>query len=73
MVDELEAKGLVERRRNPADRRSYALEMTSDGRAALKRARRAIAGVEAEITSGVGADGAEDLRALLRRILGAPK
>ena len=73
MVDELEAKGLVERRRNPADRRSYALEMTAPGRAALKRARGAIAEVEGEIASTLGADGAEDLRSLLRRILGAPK
>jgi DNA-binding MarR family transcriptional regulator len=73
IVDDLEAKGLVERRRNPADRRSYALEMTAAGRAALKRARRAIAKVEEEIVTRLGAHGAEDLRSLLRRILGAPR
>jgi DNA-binding MarR family transcriptional regulator len=28
LVDELEKRGLVERRRNPADRRSYALYLT---------------------------------------------
>src|SRR6516225_1293561 len=28
LVDELEQRGLVERRRNPADRRSYALYLT---------------------------------------------
>src|SRR4051794_14323345 len=70
IVDELEAKGLVERRRNPADRRSYALEMTAAGRAALRRARRAIGEVEAEIAAALDRDGAEDLISLLRRILG---
>ena len=37
LVDELEQRGLVERRRNPADRRSYALYLTDQGRAKLAR------------------------------------
>src|SRR3954462_8116938 len=32
LIDGLEARGLVERRRNPADRRSYALYPTAAGR-----------------------------------------
>ena len=36
LVDELESRGLVERRENPDDRRSYALELTEKGRAALE-------------------------------------
>src|SRR6516225_2352391 len=35
LVDELEKQGLVERRRNPADRRSYELYLTDQGRAKL--------------------------------------
>src|SRR3954469_14512859 len=38
MVDALEARGLVERRRDPADRRSNALTVTAAGQAALERA-----------------------------------
>src|SRR5215207_9624339 len=34
-VDDLEAKGLVERRRNPTDRRLHALYLTPEGQAAL--------------------------------------
>jgi DNA-binding MarR family transcriptional regulator len=35
LVDELEQRGLVERRRNAADRRSYALYLTDSGRDVL--------------------------------------
>jgi DNA-binding MarR family transcriptional regulator len=41
VVDELETRGLVERRRNPADRRSYALQITAGGQRALQRMGRA--------------------------------
>jgi DNA-binding MarR family transcriptional regulator len=37
LVDELEGRGLVERRRNPADRRSYSLYLTQAGRDMLAR------------------------------------
>jgi DNA-binding MarR family transcriptional regulator len=37
LVDELERKGLVERRDNPADRRSFALRITQAGRDALEQ------------------------------------
>ena len=36
LVDELEQRGLVERRRNAADRRSYALYLTASGRDMLR-------------------------------------
>jgi DNA-binding MarR family transcriptional regulator len=41
LIDDLEARGVVERRRNPADRRSYALHLTAKGRPVQKRASRA--------------------------------
>jgi DNA-binding MarR family transcriptional regulator len=37
MIDELEDRGLVERRDSPRDRRSYALYLTEAGRAALEQ------------------------------------
>jgi DNA-binding MarR family transcriptional regulator len=37
LVDELEQRGLVERRRNAADRRSYALYLTAQGRDTLRQ------------------------------------
>ena len=36
LVDELEQRGLVERRRDPADRRHYALYLTEDGTRFMK-------------------------------------
>jgi DNA-binding MarR family transcriptional regulator len=37
LLDELEQRGLVERRDNPADRRSYALYLTGAGRESLEQ------------------------------------
>ena len=42
--DELEAAGLVERVRNPADRRSFLIRPTAEGRQLQRKAARAIAG-----------------------------
>jgi DNA-binding MarR family transcriptional regulator len=38
VIDHLEKQGVVERRRNPSDRRSYALVLTRRGRAVQRRA-----------------------------------
>lgn len=46
LVDDLEAAGLVERRRNPADRRAYALQATAAGRRWQARAEKAIIEIE---------------------------
>ena len=40
LIDELEQQGVVVRRRNPADRRSYALTLTPRGQTVQKRASR---------------------------------
>ena len=70
LVDELEKQGLVERRRNPADRRSYALYLTGQGREKLHEAQQASVANEREI--GVSLTGAQraELAALLRRVAG---
>jgi DNA-binding MarR family transcriptional regulator len=72
IVDELERQGLVERRRNPDDRRSYALEPTAQGRAALRSSMAALDEVSAGLAEPLGAEGDEELRTLLRRLLGLP-
>jgi DNA-binding MarR family transcriptional regulator len=69
VVDELEKRGLVKRERNPADRRSYALEPTAKGSATLRRTRAAIEEMSAVIAEPLGPTGDEELRGLLRRLL----
>ena len=69
-VDRLEAGELVERRRDAADRRSYALEPTARGRAALAQARTAIAEVTAQLESAIGGKSQRlELNRLLRKLL----
>src|SRR5919109_2503172 len=41
VIDRLERRGLVERRPNPHDRRSFTITLTAEGRSAAGRARRA--------------------------------
>ena len=68
LVDELEKLGLVERRRNPADRRSHALYLTSAGTATVDRVRAIAAEHEAALAAGLTAGEQEQLIGLLRRI-----
>jgi MarR family transcriptional regulator, organic hydroperoxide resistance regulator len=49
VLDRLERRGLVERRPNPADRRSIAIHLTSDGHAAAEAVAAAFAAVEARL------------------------
>jgi DNA-binding MarR family transcriptional regulator len=69
IVDHLEAEGLVERRRNPADRRAYALEITADGRRRLKRAKKLVEGAHEELLGSLSESERRQLGELLRRIL----
>ena len=68
LVDELERLGLIERRRNPADRRSHALYLTGQGQAMLARVRAVTADHEASVTAGLTGEEREQLLALLGRI-----
>jgi DNA-binding MarR family transcriptional regulator len=49
VLDRLERRGLVERRPNPADRRSIAIHLTSEGHAAADAVAAAFAAVEARL------------------------
>ena len=68
LTDELEKLGLVERRRNPADRRSHALYLTEAGTAMLARVREVTRAHEAAITAGLSAEERDQLTALLQHL-----
>jgi DNA-binding MarR family transcriptional regulator len=69
LVDELEQRGLVERRPNPEDRRVRALYLTRKGRSSLTRGRKIARTHEEELTAGMsGADRAR-LTKLLQKMV----
>jgi DNA-binding MarR family transcriptional regulator len=68
LTDELEKLGLVERRRNPADRRSHALYLTEAGTAMLARVREVIRAHEADITASLTGAEREQLATLLQHL-----
>ena len=68
LTDELEKLGLVERRRNPADRRSHALYLTEAGTAMLARVREVTRDHEAGVTASLSGAEREQLAALLQRL-----
>src|SRR5688572_20964191 len=55
LVDDLEARGLAERRRDPADRRAYTLHLTSEGRRQFAELRDIADRHEAELLSALDA------------------
>src|SRR4051794_9401243 len=68
LLDALEAKGLVARRPDAADRRRNVLEFTRDGRAKLRQATRASDAAERKLLAGLSPDDAARLRELLMRL-----
>jgi DNA-binding MarR family transcriptional regulator len=68
MVDELEDRGLVERRRNPADRRSYGLYLTDEGREMLSRVRAVLGDHQQMVGSSLSERERDQLTGLLRRL-----
>jgi len=68
LVDELESRGLVRRRRNPSDRRAYAIEATSDGLRAQERAAGLLAECERHFLDPLSSEDQRAFRALLRRV-----
>ncbi len=66
---DLASRGLVERVRNPDDRRSYALTRTPEGTSAARAWRRYAEEVEGSITSGFTSHERRDLHGLLLRVV----
>jgi DNA-binding MarR family transcriptional regulator len=69
LVDGLERSGLVERERNPEDRRAYALKATPRGRRVLERATAEAEQAEAEFLARIPARDARQLKRILRRLI----
>ena len=68
LLDELEKRGLVERRPHPTDRRARSLYLTAAGKRLLGKAKKAGAEHEKELTAGLSAAEREQLLDLLERI-----
>jgi DNA-binding MarR family transcriptional regulator len=69
VVDWLEDNELVERKRNPADRRAYALQVTDKGREWLKEANGALRATERQFLAPLTAEERRQLIGLLQRLL----
>ena len=69
MLNDLEAAGHVERRRDPTDRRRHIVEITPAGRKALVHAERAMESLEDDVLGALSAEEREVLRGLLSRAL----
>ncbi len=70
VVDDLQQRGLVERRRDQQDRRRYALYLTDDGRAMLNRVRTAAVTVEEAMLAVLEPAQREVMRSMLTTIAG---
>jgi DNA-binding MarR family transcriptional regulator len=68
LIDELEDRGLVERRDNAEDRRRHALHLTEAGRASLEAIGRVALEHEQALLAVLSADEQRQLAALLQRV-----
>ena len=67
ILDQLEKKGWIERKRPPNDRRSHALHLTSTGHTALKQADGEVHKLEESIAVEMGRDNRASLLALIKQ------
>ena len=65
LLDELEEHGLVQRKRDPADRRRHLVSLTPDGKDALARFRSIVRSFEKEFFAPLDAEQRETLHSLL--------
>ncbi|BCJ62114.1 MarR family winged helix-turn-helix transcriptional regulator [Micromonospora endophytica] len=68
LLDDLEQRGLVERRKHPADRRAHAIHLTAAAGKLLPRARRIADEHEDEVLAPLDEDERRDLITALRRL-----
>jgi DNA-binding MarR family transcriptional regulator len=72
VLNDLERAGLVERRRDPADRRRHIVEITTAGRQSLTTVQDALATVERQLFADLDGPQLARLRDLLSRIRTTP-
>jgi len=68
LVDEMESRGLIERRENPDDRRRYALHITEKGRSTLEEIGRISREHSKTLLAAISEDEQRQLATLLQRI-----
>jgi DNA-binding MarR family transcriptional regulator len=68
-IDELEAKGLVERRPHPTDRRANVLHLTETGEETLRRGRGVAARAQDELLAGLTKEERAQLHELLLKVV----
>jgi DNA-binding MarR family transcriptional regulator len=69
LLNDVEAAGFAERRRDPSDRRRHIVEITRSGRRAVERAEKGLEGVEDEVLSALSLQERGELHRLLTRAL----
>jgi DNA-binding MarR family transcriptional regulator len=69
LIDQLEQKGLVRRRRHRDDRRKNAVELTADGREVKKRAARLVDGCERQFLVALTKPDAQQLKTALHAVI----
>ncbi len=73
LLNELEERGLITRRRDPADRRRHIVEISTDGEAEFAVACMRIATVEDEVLHALNAQERATLHQLLSRVISADR
>jgi DNA-binding MarR family transcriptional regulator len=68
LLDELEERNLVERRRDPSDRRRQSVRLTADGKRALEKLRALARQLEDDFLASLDEDERAQLHGLLRRL-----
>ena len=68
LLDELEERGLVERKRDPADRRRHIVRMTPNGKRALVKLRALAGRLEDDLLAPLDTDERAQLHALMLRL-----
>jgi len=67
-LNAMDEKGLITRRRDPANRRVHLVELTETGEATFQRLRMAATAFDQRLRSGLSADEVSQLEALLGRL-----
>jgi DNA-binding MarR family transcriptional regulator len=73
MLDALEARGLTERRQAARDKRSYALYLTTEGSALMRKLKPVLKAHESRMVALVGEDGRDRLMELLHEVADGPQ